>query len=149
MPCLFDHCQQSSLCFYGIYFWLLSLFVFTFIVSFIVYIFLIFIVFLIWKGICVCVKGKKNTDSALIIRNNSKSVLLKVLARPPAGSPRRPPAARLCSHYRKRAWLSGPSALPTPGHTQARPTGDCCSHLACPLSPQTPSVFVQAGKGSV
>lgn len=121
---LFDHWQQSSLCFYGIYFWLLSLFVFTFIVSFIVYIFLIFIVFLIWKGIWVCVKGKKNTDSALIIRNNSKPVLLKVLARPPAGSPRRPPGSLALFSLPEEGltqWpLSSAHPWPHPGQTHRR-----------------------------
>lgn len=84
----------------------------------IVYIFIIFIMSSIWKGIFMCVKGKKDTNSGLIIRNNSKSILLKVLAWPLAGSPKLW-ATQQISHFRKTPWLSGPPAHSS--HTQARP----------------------------
>lgn len=52
------------------------------------YVYLLFIVFFIDKGTFVCVKGKKNTEPGLVIRNNSKSVFIKVLDQPQAGNPR-------------------------------------------------------------
>ena len=40
-------------------------------------------------------------------------------------------------------------ATPRPDLAGPHPSRDCCSLLACPLSPQTPAVFMQAGQGSV
>lgn len=114
----------------------------------------IFIVFLIWRGMCVCVCvhahvwGERKTQIQVglleVFLNLCPSTFLL------GHKQEAPDAGQRDCFSLSHPLTSGRhhSALPTPGHTQARlggsdRTGDCSGHLACPLSPQIPLVFVQ------
>lgn len=108
----------STLCFCDVC-WFIFAFEFTLTVSFLCVFLQFLLTFQVWKEIFMYGKGRKNTGSGWVIKSHSKPLLLKILVWLLAGSPRHG-AARPRSCVRNTPWLSCPSALPTPGHTQAR-----------------------------